>query len=155
MCKCMSRRQFLISSSKVTFSAAATAACLNTCNKKPADILTGSETAIQTIDITEPEYTDLQEVKGSAYVYIDGMDKPLILYRDSETEIFAYSSECTHLGVEVRLPDQDGKIRCPGDNGVYNVYGKTLGDPAPADLKGYTAIINGNSVDIYDLSPNR
>ena len=151
MCKCMSRRQFLISSSKATLGAAATAACLHSCNKKPEDILTGSETAIKTIDLTAPDYVDLLEVKGSAYVYVDGIDKPLILYRDSETQIYAYSSECTHLSVEVRLPNQDGILQCPGDGGTYNVYGEVVGDPAPSDLKGYTAILKGTIVDIYDL----
>lgn len=154
MCKCISRRKFLLSSSKVTLGAAATVACMNSCNKIPANIITRSKTPLKSIDLTAPDYEELQKIKGAAYVYVDGMDKPLILYRDSETKIFAYSSECTHLGVEVRLPNQDGLLQCPGDGGTYDVYGRVAGDPAPQDLKGFTAVLNDNIIDIYDLSPD-
>jgi Rieske Fe-S protein len=69
--------------------------------------------------------------------------------------MFAYSSECSHLGVDVTLPNQDGLLMCTsGDGGTYDIYGRTLGPPAPENLKGYTAIMNENTVEIYDISPD-
>ena len=149
-CRC-SRRKFLISSTKAALGAAVSAELLSSCNKKPANIIGDDEQKIGTVDLNDPLYTELQHEGGSARIP-DLEEFQLIAYRKSEDEVVVLSELCTHKGVPVELPDENGIILCMGDGAEFDAKqnGKAL-SPAitPLDLKSYYSILEGDVLSIY------
>ncbi len=150
-CQC-SRRKFLISSTKAALGAAVSAELLSSCNKKPANIIGDDEQKIATIDLNDPLYTVLKQIGGSTKI-LDIEEYALIAYRKSEDEMVVLSELCTHQGVQVDLPDENGIITCmSGDFAQFDAKqnGKAL-TPAitPLDLKSYYSILEGDILTIF------
>lgn len=147
-CQC-SRRKFLISSTKAALGAAVSAELLSSCNKKPANIIGDDEQKIATIDLDL--YAKLKLIGGSEKIP-DIEEFELIAYRKSEDEVVVLSELCTHQGVPVGLPDENGIIKCPQDGAEFDAKqnGKAL-SPAitPLDLKSYYSILDGNVLTIF------
>ena len=148
-CRC-SRRKFIISSTKAALGAAISAELLNSCNKKPANIIGDDEEKIGIVDLTL--YTELQVVGGSARIPDLEEDYQLIAYRKSEDEIVVFSELCTHQGFPVELPDENGIIICMNDGAQFDAKqnGKALSpDLTTLDLKSYYSILEGNTLTIF------
>ena len=105
------------------------------------------ETQGVTVNIDDKKYSDLKKTGGAAYVQIEGEGKPVIVYRVSEKELVAYSSNCTHAGCKVNLPKKD-KVVCPCHNSIFDVYGKRISGPAREDLKKFSAELQGSTITI-------
>lgn len=149
-CQC-SRRKFLISSTKAALGAAVSAELLSSCNKKPANIIGDDEQKIGTVDLNDPLYTELKQIGGSARIP-DLEEFELIAYRKSEDEVVVLSELCTHQGVPVGLPDENGIITCPQDGAEFDAKenGKALSpEITPLDLKSYYSILEGDVLSIY------
>lgn len=147
-CQC-SRRNFLISSTKAALGAAVSAELLSSCNKKPANIIGDDEQKIATIDIDL--YAKLKQIGGSEKIP-DIEEFELIAYRKSEDEVVVLSELCTHQGVPVGLPDENGIITCPQDGAEFDAKenGKALSpEITPLDLKSYYSILDGNVLTIF------
>lgn len=97
------------------------------------------------IDTTQPVYTGLQATGGAVYTDYNGNN--IIVNRISQSEASAFSSTCTHLGCKVGLP-VGGVITCPCHGSKYDERGNVTHGPAPANLKQYSASINGNTITI-------
>ncbi len=150
-CSC-SRRNFLISSTKAALGAAVCSNLLNSCNKKPVDILGDDEAKLLTLDINLPP--ELATVGGAVKFSVAGQNPPLtlLIYRKAEREFIVVSAACTHKGIQVELPDQDGVIVCYGDGAKFDIKqgGKALiPSITPMDLKRYDCTLNGNTLTVY------
>ena len=149
-CRC-SRRKFIISSTKAALGAAISGELLSSCNKKPENIIGDDEEKIGTVDLNDPLYSVLKQIGGSTKIF-DIEEYALIAYRKSEDEMVVLSELCTHQGVPVELPDENGIIICNGDGANFDAKqnGKALSpDITPLDLKSYYSILEGNTLTIY------
>ena len=147
-CRC-SRRKFIVSSTKAALGAAISAELLSSCNKKPANIIGDDEQKVGTVDLNL--YTELKQIGGSARIP-DLEDFELIAYRKSEDEMVVLSSLCTHQGVPVELPNENGIIMCPGDGAYFDAKqnGKALSpELTTLDLQSYYSILEGNTLTIF------
>jgi Rieske Fe-S protein len=107
---------------------------------------------LATISITDKEHAALSEIGGACYVDIKDMKKPLIVCRLSERELSVFSSECTHRGCKVKLPNKKDLVVCPCHRAKYDRMGKRLKGPAKKDLTPYRGIIDGETVSIYPVA---
>ena len=149
-CRC-SRRKFIVTSTKAALGAALSAELLSSCNKKPANIIGDDEQKIATIDLNDPLYTELKQIGGSTKI-LDIEEYALIAYRKSEDEVVILSELCTHQGIPVELPDENGIITCMNDFAQFDAKqnGKALSpDITPLDLKSYYSILEGDVLSIY------
>jgi Rieske Fe-S protein len=100
------------------------------------------------LDLKKKKYAALKEIGGSVYLDIKGENKPAIVHRISETEVVAFSSECTHVGCKVNLPTSDGKVICPCHGSLFDEKGKLVHGPATRDLKSFSAKLEGSTITI-------
>jgi cytochrome b6-f complex iron-sulfur subunit len=65
-----------------------------------------------------------------------------------ESDLFAVSPVCTHLGCLVSWYRPENSFRCPCHNGRYDIYGKVTAGPPPAPLKRFPLKIENESVHV-------
>jgi len=79
----------------------------------------------------------------------------LILFRQDEKTVLAYSAICTHAGCTVQPGDSadtshENEFHCPCHDSYFNVAdGSVAGGPAPRPLTRYAAEIKGEDVVVY------
>ncbi len=66
---------------------------------------------------------------------------PVIVVRKSETEVYALSAVCTHLGCLVTWEEDTQRLECPCHAAKFDLQGTVLGGPAPKALPSYSAKI--------------
>lgn len=71
----------------------------------------------------------------------------LLLIRQSESSIRAFSRECTHNQCTIGA-FQNGKSVCPCHGSEYSTTGAVIKGPAPKSLKEYTVSIDENIITI-------
>ena len=112
----------------------------------------GSDGPSITVDMSKPENKALAETGGTlALGKSDVDDKGILLHRESETIVKAYSRECTHQGCTVG-PFVNGVCLCPCHASQFNLSGENISGPAALALYQYTASIKGNIITISDIS---
>lgn len=73
--------------------------------------------------------------------------KPAVMVRKSDTEIFAVSAVCTHLGCIVKFhEDGGGQFVCPCHGAKYDTTGRVLGGPAPKALTAFAVKLEGGNI---------
>ena len=98
------------------------------------------------LDLGESSYQPLKTIGNGLKLEITRQEKPLIITRVSETEVAAFSSQCTHAGYEVLLPEQ-GILSCAsGHGGAFDLSGRVLAGPARSNLPSSPAQLIGNRV---------
>ena len=103
-----------------------------------------------TVDILKTENQPLAAVGGTLALGRNDIDrKGILLYRESETVVKAYSRECTHQQCTVG-PFLNGVSSCPCHRSQFNLSGDRISGPAPRGLHQYTAAIAGNIITIND-----
>lgn len=101
-----------------------------------------------TVDVSKPENQPLATVGGTLALGRNAVDKKgLLLYRESETIVKAYSRECAHLKCTVG-PFIDGVSKCPCHGSQYNLSGDRIAGPARRGLRQYNAYVAGDIVTI-------
>lgn len=97
------------------------------------------------LDLSKSEYGNLHFVGKGVKVKLGPSVKPLIVTRVSTTEVAAFSSQCTHAGSEIFLPEQ-GKLVCKSGHGaVFDLRGNVLSGPATSSLDQFDATIDINN----------
>ncbi|MFA3783998.1 ubiquinol-cytochrome c reductase iron-sulfur subunit [Melioribacteraceae bacterium 4301-Me] len=97
-----------------------------------------------TFDISSSQYSALQNIGGSVATGANALDpQGLLLYRESQAVVKAYSRQCTHQQCTVG-PFQNGISTCPCHGSQYNTSGSVVRGPAPQALKSYTTKLDGN-----------
>ena len=101
-----------------------------------------------TVDVSKPENQPLATVGGTLALGKNAVDrKGLLLYRESEIIVKAYSRECAHLKCTVG-PFIDGVSTCPCHGSQYNLSGDRITGPARRGLRQYKAYIAGDIITI-------
>jgi Rieske Fe-S protein len=100
------------------------------------------------VNISMTENRALAKVGGTLALGGNDVDrKGLLLYRESETTIKAYSRECTHQKCSVG-PFINGVSTCPCHRSQYNLSGERIAGPAPRPLAQYITAVDGNNITI-------
>lgn len=148
----ITRREFIKLSGKTACACSmiGTSLVLTNCGESsptsPADT-TGES---KSFNLDEDRYTVLKTVGGSAVTTGNTIDsRGLLLYRETESNIIAYTRKCTHAGYEM-LAFQNGKSYCSsGHGGEFNLEGQAISPPATGSLKEYETELNENILTVF------
>ena len=146
----LNRRKFLSSSAKllVMISSFSALSCACTNREKEESRLDGLviDQGKLVFDLTESRYRALNAIGAGLKIEISRQEKPLIITRFSETRVAAFSSECTHAGYEILLPEH-GILACAsGHGGTFDLEGRVLTGPPISNLQSYPSQLTGNRV---------
>src|SRR5580700_6732142 len=119
----MERRDFLQKSLILACGVAGTAAFLEACKK--SNQAPSPPTVNFTIDISSPQYADLQ--KNGGYVYYS--QNNIIIARDSSGKFIALYDVCTHAGCTIQF-NGTSEFPCPCHGSIFDENGNVLQGPA-------------------------
>jgi len=103
-----------------------------------------------TVDLSLSENSALVMVGGTLALTANELDgSGILLYRQSDTSVLAFSRICTHNGCTIGS-FQNGTSACPCHGSQFNTSGSVVNGPAVNALKQYSATIVG---DIVTISP--
>ena len=106
------------------------------------------ETSI-TVDLSLPQNSALATVGGTLALTANELDgSGILLYRQSDTSVLAFSRICTHNGCTIGS-FQNGTSTCPCHGSQFNTSGSVVNGPAVNPLRQYSGTIVGNIVTIY------
>ena len=98
------------------------------------------------LDLGKNRYHALNTIGNGLKIEFSLQEKPLIITRVSETRVAAFSSQCTHAGYEVLLPEH-GILSCSsGHGGTFDLEGRVLTEPPKSNLQSYPAQLTANRV---------
>ena len=98
------------------------------------------------LDLSEGRYLGLNTIGNGLKIQITRQEKPLVITRISETQVAAFSSQCTHAGYEILLPEQ-GVLACSsGHGGTFDLEGRVLAGPAKSNLPSYPTQLIANRI---------
>ena len=72
--------------------------------------------------------------------------RTVFLVKNSDTDVMALDSTCTHLGCRVSWDAETQELKCPCHGGVYDSSGAVKAGPPPAPLARLTTRIEGDQV---------
>ena len=98
------------------------------------------------IDINRAPYRALKNIGGGVKLDIESAPKPVIVTRVSATEVAAFSSQCTHAGYEVLLPEHGVLICESGHGGEFDLRGDVIEGPPKSNLQKYPALLDNYKV---------
>jgi cytochrome b6-f complex iron-sulfur subunit len=111
----------------------------NNTNQQPASV---------TIDLSKTEYQALQTAGGTVALGANAVDgQGILLIRDSNTVIKAYSRNCTHQGCMIGAFN-GGISSCPCHGSQFNTSGNVTKGPASSPLKQYTTKLESDILTI-------
>ncbi len=151
----LNRRKFLFDSARLLVMISSVSALACACKKEGENRL--GELAIEhgriVLDLNESRYQPLNTIGNGLKIEITRQEKPLLVTRVSATQVAAFSSQCTHAGYEILLPEQ-GVLTCSsGHGGAFSLTGQLLSGPPKSNLPSYPAQLIANRVHIaYPLS---
>ena len=101
-----------------------------------------------TVDLSSSENSALATVGGTLALGENVLDsKGILLYRQSDTNVLAFSRNCTHNGCTIGS-FQNGTSACPCHGSQFDTSGSVVNGPAVNPLSQYSATITGNIVTI-------
>ena len=94
-------------------------------------------------NLNQSPFNKLKEVGGSIATQANSFDSSgILLFRQSESTILAFSRRCTHAGVAIDA-FKDGSARCASHGSEFNLSGEPTKGPASSKLEQYNVeIIN-------------
>ena len=101
-----------------------------------------------TVDLSLSENSTLLVVGGALALGSNVIDsKGILLYRQSDTNVLAFSRNCTHNGCTIGS-FHNGTSACPCHDSQFDTSGNVINGPATNPLTQYSATITGNIVTI-------
>ncbi len=89
---------------------------------------------------------ELSKLGDGVKLESNDLEYPILLIKTSESSFAALSTECMHLGCQVRM--QRTVLRCPCHGSVYDLNGGVLNGPTERQLNSFPVQINGSQVEI-------
>jgi Rieske Fe-S protein len=143
----ISRREFVVKTSKASAALVAVSSFLNPCILGTASPAANDTLNTITLDLTKSAHATLKKVGGAMYVDNPNEGNPIIVHRISPTKVVAFSSTCTHMGCRVPLP-ANNLIVCLCHGSKYDGEGNRISGLAPSGLTKYPAALKGNKITI-------
>lgn len=150
----LNRRKFLSDSARLLamISSFGALACASCTKEKEGERRLGALVIKRgkiVLDLDEGRYRTLHTIGNGLKIEITRQEKPLIITRISETQVAAFSSQCTHAGYEVLLPEQGGILACSsGHGGSFDLEGRVLSEPPKSNLQSYPAQLIANRIHV-------
>jgi len=146
------RRKFLFDSGRLLVMLSPFSALICSCANENDQKSQLAELVIEqgriVLNLEESRYQPLNTIGNGLKIEINRQEKPLIITRVTETRVAAFSSQCTHAGYEVLLPEQ-GILTCAsGHGGAFDLEGRVVAGPAKSNLPSYPAQLTGNRVHV-------
>lgn len=146
----LNRRKFLFESGRLLVMVSSFSALVCACTNEHEGESRLAELVIEkgrlVLDLSEVRYRTLNTIGNGLKIEITRQEKPLIITRVSETRVAAFSSQCTHAGYEVLLPEH-GILACSsGHGGSFDLEGRVLSGPPVSNLQSYPAQLLANRV---------
>lgn len=148
----LNRRKFLFSTGRVLVMLSSFSALACACSREKNEAGRLAELVVENgqliLDLGESRYSALNTIGKGLKIEITRQEKPLIITRVSATQVAAFSSQCTHAGYEILLPEQ-GILTCSsGHGGAFDLEGRVVTGPAKSNLPSYSAQLLGNAVHV-------
>ncbi len=113
-----------------------------------ASVTPRSDRAAIIVDISKTENLALATIGGTLALGGNDVDRNgILLYRESEVTVKAYSRECTHEECTVG-PFINGLSSCPCHRSQFDLSGVSISGPAQGALNPYTTSLNGDIITI-------
>jgi len=96
------------------------------------------------IDLTDPEYSDLQK-SGRMFVYIDD----IIVAHLSDGSYIAASRVCTHKKCFTEFDEDNQNFPCPTHGAIFDLEGIAIKGPAKKPVFIYNTELIDNELRIY------
>ena len=148
----LNRRKFLFSSGRLLIMLSSFSALACACSPAKEEESRLAELVVENgqlvLDLGESRYSALNTIGNGLKIEMNRQENPLIITRVSTTQVAAFSSQCTHAGYEILLPEQ-GRLTCSsGHGGAFDLEGKVVSGPAKSNLPSYPAQLLGNTVHV-------
>ena len=100
------------------------------------------------VDTSKTENQTLATIGGTLALGASDVDDiGILLYRENETTVKAYSRKCPHQQCAIG-PFNNGVSSCPCHGSRFNLSGDRISGPAPQSLRQYSTSVNGNIITI-------
>ena len=93
--------------------------------------------------------SELSKIGDGVKLENDALEYPILLIKKSDSAFVAVSTECMHLGCQVRM--QRTVLRCPCHGSAYNLDGDVLNGPTEHPLRRYNIRMKDNIAEILVL----
>ena len=130
------RREFLVNSMQsvgIVLCSVSLMSLLQACDMNEDTVNTNLNTEPFLIDLTKPEFLDLQPIGGAVYYNEPSANggNDIVIIRLEQTKFLVVSAICTHQGCSVNLPTIDQKtLVCPCHNAEFSpLTGEVLVQP--------------------------
>jgi nitrite reductase/ring-hydroxylating ferredoxin subunit len=145
---CKGRREFLVKATATTGGLLLSLASVGTISaQKAEDKMTQTGDADDVV-LKLDDKNPLNRPGGSET--IDTKMGKIIVVRNSDMSISAFSAKCTHKGGPIKYDEKTGQLECPWHHSKFDVKtGSVLGGPAKQPLPAYSA----ESAVVVDLKP--
>lgn len=99
-----------------------------------------------------PEEVSFQRIRKDGWKLITEKSTAWVV-KLSDSEIVAYSPQCTHLGCAYHFEETKGEFICPCHTTNFSIDGKVLNGPAPRPLDRYPVKVQGSRLLIGSIEP--
>lgn len=146
-CGDCSRRSFIknlmLTTSGLTFGAYSV--IFQSCSP-PTDNDDIPEGVFVSVDLNDSQNAALRDVGGTLALSGNDLDSQgILLYRESEDLVLAFSRKCTHAAVTIE-PFAGGVSTCPEHGSQFNTAGDVVSGPASSGLRQYTTDLQDNTL---------
>ena len=144
---CSGRREFLVKATATTGGLLLSLASAGALTAQKTDDM-AAQTTDDNIVVKLDEKSGLSRPGGSEVV--DTKAGKIIVVRNSDMSISAFSDKCTHKGGPIKYDEKTGQLKCPWHGSKFDAKtGAVLDGPAKSALPSYSA---ENAV-VVDLKP--
>ena len=100
--------------------------------------------ATEKVAISLDDAEELRKVGGSVTLKVG--DRQILLVRDSEETVRAFSPACTHRQVKLKYDHKNQRLNCPAHGSRFDLDGKVSRGPAKDALETYRAELSDDRV---------
>ncbi len=104
------------------------------------------------VEVSSVKVGLLKDIEKDSGQIVKFGTKPVILIRNANGDLRAFSAVCTHLECTVQYRKDFGMIWCACHNGKYDLNGRNISGPPPRPLDEYRVVVQGEEVSISKKS---
>lgn len=98
------------------------------------------------VEVSSVKVGKLAEIEKDSGTIVRFGHKPVLLIRQPDGELRAFSGTCTHLDCTVQYRKDMGVIWCACHNGKYDMTGRNVAGPPPKPLEQYRVVVKQDEV---------